>query len=119
LSGLKDEIITKLLIRNPNVSYEEVLRYADRHHSLYIEQAYFDSNIERLLSKEAQYQQLRYLEKVLKEIDERKEGTSVIFVDSCRLTDEKESNVIVAVTLAGTLACRKSRGNKHFLKEAT
>jgi hypothetical protein len=59
------------------------------------------------------------MEKVLKEIDERKEGKSVIFVDSCRLTDEKESNVIVTVTLAGTLVCKKSKGNMHFLKEVT
>jgi hypothetical protein len=69
LSMKKDELITKQLIRDPNCCYEEMSNNVMGRYNLYIERSYFDNNVHRLMEKEAQYQQLRYLEKVFKWAD--------------------------------------------------
>jgi hypothetical protein len=69
LSRKKDELITKQLIRDPNCCYEEMFNNVMGRYNLYIERSYFDNNVHRLLEKEVQYQQLRYLEKVFKWAD--------------------------------------------------
>jgi hypothetical protein len=116
LSGLKEAAITKQLIRNPNCNYEEAIKIKWYFTGLLIERDYFEANIHRLLEKEAQYQQLRYLEKVFKWADQYKAKANVYFIDCCKL-NEKNSAMIV-VTLAGTLTIRDSLGGLHFLKEA-
>jgi hypothetical protein len=54
---------------------------------MYIKQGYFEGNVHRLLAKETQYQQLRYLEKVFIGADLRKEKTTVLFAECCNLTN--------------------------------
>jgi hypothetical protein len=66
LSKMKDEFITKQLIRNPYCSYEEVFFNVYHRYRFYIERSYFEGNVHRLLEKETHYQQLRYLEKLFK-----------------------------------------------------
>jgi hypothetical protein len=68
LIKIKDELITRFLIRNPYCNYEQVFNSFYYQNGLYIERSYFEGNIHRLLEKEAHYQQLRYLEKVFKGI---------------------------------------------------
>jgi hypothetical protein len=41
----------------------------------------------------------------------------VFFIDRCSLIEGKESTIIVAVSIAGTLHCEKSFDSMHFLKE--
>jgi hypothetical protein len=66
LSKLKDEFLTKQLIRNPYCSYEEMFSNVCNRNALYVERNYFEGNVHRLLEKEAHYQQLNYLEKVFR-----------------------------------------------------
>jgi hypothetical protein len=63
---MKDELITKQLIRNPNCYYEQVLSHIYYRNGMYVEQSYFEGNVHRLLEKETHYQQLRYLEKMFR-----------------------------------------------------
>jgi hypothetical protein len=83
---------------------------------LFIEREYFKTNVHRLLEKEAQYQQLRYLEKVFKWADQQKARTNVYFIDWCKLNEG--NSAMIVVTLAGTLTIRDSLGDLHFLKVA-
>jgi hypothetical protein len=87
LSELKDALIMKQIAKNPDCNYEEVLKNIYHIYHLYIKQNYFERNIHRLLAKETQYQQLRHLERVFIGADLRKEKTTVLFVDSCNLTN--------------------------------
>jgi hypothetical protein len=83
---------------------------------VFIKRSYFEDNINCLIAKEAHYQQLKYLKRLLKEADQKhKEGGSVYIVDSCSLIEGKESSIIVSVALAGGLAWKKSLGTLHFL----
>jgi extradiol dioxygenase family protein len=41
----------------------------------------------------------------------------VFFIDCCSLIDGRESNIIVTVSLAGALHCKKPPDSIHFLKE--
>jgi hypothetical protein len=63
---MKDEFITKQLIKNTHCSYEKVFYNVYQRHKFYIERSYFEDNVHRLLEKETHYQQLRYLEKVFR-----------------------------------------------------
>jgi hypothetical protein len=66
LSNIKDELITRQLIRNPYCNYEQMFHNINHRNALYVKQSYFEGNVHRLLEKEAHYQQLRYLEKMFK-----------------------------------------------------
>jgi hypothetical protein len=116
LSKMKDELITKQLIRDPYCSYEKVFNNIYYRNALYIERSYFEGNIHRLLEKETHYQQFRYLEKVFKGAIECKGKANVLFIDRYSLIEGRESNVIVTVSLAGALHYEKSPDSMHFLK---
>jgi hypothetical protein len=113
---LKDAAIIKQLIRNPNCEYEDVAKKNWFVMGLFIGRDYFEENVHRLLEKEANYQQLRYLEKIFKWADQYKARKNVHFIDCCNLN--AGNSAMVVVTLAGTLTIRDSLGGLHFLKEA-
>jgi hypothetical protein len=102
LNSLKDALIIRLLILNPNSRHEDVV-HAYLRTGLFIERDYFEGSIRHLLEIETQYQQFKYLEKVLKWVDQQKEKVNVVFVDRCSLTEQNSANVLVS--FAGTLTC--------------
>jgi hypothetical protein len=97
----------KQIAKNPDCNYEEVFNNIYHSAHLYIKQDYFENNVHRLLAKETHYQQLRYLERVLIGADLLKDKTTVLFVDCCSLMNTFDRKVVIAVTLAGKLFCRK------------
>jgi hypothetical protein len=114
LSRVKDILITNELIKNPNCNYEVVVKIYYKHH-IFIEPGYFEENVHRLLEKETQCQQLRYLEKVFKWADQQKEQLNVIFIDFSRFNEE--NSIIVVVNLVGTLTCINCLEKVDFLME--
>jgi hypothetical protein len=117
LSKMKDELITRLVIRYPYCNYEQAFNCIYNQNALYIERGYFEGNVHRLLEKETHYQQLRYLEKVFKGAFECKGKANVFFIDRCSLIEGRESIVIMAVSLTGALHFKKSLDSLNFLKE--
>lgn len=54
--------------------------YHSRH--IYIERSFFEENLEAVLRKEVEYNQMIYLNKVMRGIEESKnKGNQIIFVD--------------------------------------
>jgi hypothetical protein len=87
LSELKDALIMKQLAKNPDCNYEEVFKNIYFRSHVFIKQDYFEGNVHRLLAKETQYQQLRYLERAFRGADLQKREATVLFVDRCRLAN--------------------------------
>jgi filamentous hemagglutinin family protein len=113
LSKMKDQLITKQLIRDPYCSYEEVFNNIYYRNALYIDRSYFEGNIAR---KGNVLPAVQVPGKGIQGAIECKGKANVFFIDRCSLIEGRESNVIVTVSLAGALHSEKSPDSMHFLK---